>query len=944
MASTYSPNLRLELIGTGEQQGTWGSTTNTNLGTLLEEAIGGYASVTVSNIGDTTLTTNNGSADQSRNMVINLTGTISANRNVICPAIEKLYVVKNATTGGFSVTFKVTGQTGVTIPNGQTYFLYVNGIDANLIVGNVASTNATNTFTENQIIEVTDNTDAALRITQLGTGDALLVEDSSNPDSSPTVIKSDGKVLIGGTSEQTLYATTAASLQVLGGTTAQIVAARFSSDAIAPRLNFGKSRNATVGSQTVVNDGDVLFEVSGSGSDGANFILGSTIASLVDGTPGTNDMPGRLVFSTTADGASSPTERMRINNRGNINIGTAANPESVLQITGATTPTGLMIGSISGTTLTISGVTSGSVAVGDRVFVNSTTPDYNTYITAFGTGTGGVGTYTINNSATVAGGTTINFFPSRFNSIGFIETDTTSVAGQPFGGIEWYSSDSSTPGAGVKAYVAAVSEGTSAQSSLRFGTATTTSGTQAVERMRIGSNGNVTFGNADTTYPLHLFRATGEVKFNIENGTTGQDTYVNFTNPSYSGAEFLVGLAGAATGSYVWDRSSGRNIIFGTNDQQRMQISSAGNVSIGTADTTSGSQLIINNSASASTTSLALYSNGNYNGQMGLGVLTGSGDTVGLNARGASGSIALGTNNQERMRILSNGNVGVGTTNAQARLEVVGPTLNTSSSSTYAVNIANSGGGATADLSLGSNASYAYIQSFGGKPLYINSLGNPLLIGPAGGVVNKTVQTYLFDVNGQSAATQFVLSGSGNRYITSAAAGSGIVLQTNGSTDAVVLTSAGRVGVGTGAPACALEVVGGISTSRTAVTSPAATDGNVFSGTYTPTLTNAANIAASTAFTCQYMRVGNVVTVSGRVSIDPTTASTATTLGMSLPIASDLTEQTQLGGTFSTSAISTNTTGPISGNISNNRADFDIIVGTDVANRSYYFSFTYLVR
>lgn len=144
MASTYSPNLRLELIGTGEQQGTWGSTTNTNLGTLLEEAIGGYVSVTVSDVADTTLTTNNGSADQSRNMVINLTGALTGTRNVICPAIEKLYVVKNATTGGQSVVFKVSGQTGITIPNGAIEFLYVDGTDARTITGSIASQDSNN--------------------------------------------------------------------------------------------------------------------------------------------------------------------------------------------------------------------------------------------------------------------------------------------------------------------------------------------------------------------------------------------------------------------------------------------------------------------------------------------------------------------------------------------------------------------------------------------------------------------------------------------------------------------------------------------------------------------------------------------------------------------------------------------------------------------------------
>ena len=166
MPSTYSPNLRLELIGTGEQQGTWGGTTNNNLGTLLEEAIGGYVSVTVSDVADTTLTTNNGSADQSRNMVLNLVGTLSAARNVICPAIEKLYVVKNATTGGFAVTVKVSGQTGVSVPAGFTYFIYVDGVDARLITGSLANQLASNVaITGGTITGITD-----LAVADGGTG------------------------------------------------------------------------------------------------------------------------------------------------------------------------------------------------------------------------------------------------------------------------------------------------------------------------------------------------------------------------------------------------------------------------------------------------------------------------------------------------------------------------------------------------------------------------------------------------------------------------------------------------------------------------------------------------------------------------------------------------------------------------------------------------------
>lgn len=166
MASTYSTNLRLELIGTGDQQGTWGITTNRNLGTLLEEAIGGYTSVTVSDVGDTTLTVADGTSDQSRNMVINLTGTISAARNVICPAIEKLYVVKNATTGGFAVTFKVSGQTGISIPNGTTAFLYVDGTDARAINGSIAAQSASNVaITGGTITGITD-----LAVADGGTG------------------------------------------------------------------------------------------------------------------------------------------------------------------------------------------------------------------------------------------------------------------------------------------------------------------------------------------------------------------------------------------------------------------------------------------------------------------------------------------------------------------------------------------------------------------------------------------------------------------------------------------------------------------------------------------------------------------------------------------------------------------------------------------------------
>lgn len=181
MASTYSPNLRFELIGTGEQQGTWGTTTNTNIGTLIEEAISGYTSVTVSDGGDTTLTALDGASDQSRNMIINLTGTITASRNVICPAIDKLYIVKNATTGGYAVTFKVSGQTGVSIPNGQTVVIYVNSTDAVQATGNVANggTGATSFTAYALVAGGTTSTGALQSVSGVGTSGQVLTSNGA---------------------------------------------------------------------------------------------------------------------------------------------------------------------------------------------------------------------------------------------------------------------------------------------------------------------------------------------------------------------------------------------------------------------------------------------------------------------------------------------------------------------------------------------------------------------------------------------------------------------------------------------------------------------------------------------------------------------------------------------------------------------------------------------
>lgn len=128
MASDYSP-LKIELIGTGEQVATWGQTTNTNLGTAIEQAIGGKADVTMSSTTEQLTLTNTNAAQNARALYLNLTGTPGGAAVLEVPAVQKAYVVKNGTTGGFAVTVKVAGQTGVSVPNGATMHLYNNGTD-----------------------------------------------------------------------------------------------------------------------------------------------------------------------------------------------------------------------------------------------------------------------------------------------------------------------------------------------------------------------------------------------------------------------------------------------------------------------------------------------------------------------------------------------------------------------------------------------------------------------------------------------------------------------------------------------------------------------------------------------------------------------------------------------------------------------------------------------
>lgn len=171
MASTYS-DLKIELIANGEQSGTWGTTTNTYLGTAIEEAIVGRATANFSTDADLIISLTNSNATQvARNYILDVTSgvSLSTSRNLIVPTIDKPYIVENNTTGGQSIVVKTSAGTGVTVPNGKKMMVYANSTDVVAAFNNIPSgvtvtgsgtvvdTSATQTLT-NKTIDAANNT------------------------------------------------------------------------------------------------------------------------------------------------------------------------------------------------------------------------------------------------------------------------------------------------------------------------------------------------------------------------------------------------------------------------------------------------------------------------------------------------------------------------------------------------------------------------------------------------------------------------------------------------------------------------------------------------------------------------------------------------------------------------------------------------------------------
>jgi len=280
MASTYSTNLALELMATGEKANTWGDITNTNLGTLLEQSISGYVTqaITDGSSATTTITIPNGATGVARNMFIEMTGALTfSTTSLVVPANKKLYFIYNNTSGGYPVQVKVSGQTGVAVPNGQKVVLVSNGTDV-VVATNYMATLAIGALTSGRVPYATT---------------AGLLTDSSSLTFNGTKLTVGGLLDSALTSGRVPYATTSGEL----------------TDAANLTFNGTTLTAGGLSSPTLTNAGTLALSATG-----ANVVTASTNGS----------------------------ERMRIDSSGNVGIGTSA-PSSPLNVVSASSSLAIAI-------------------------------------------------------------------------------------------------------------------------------------------------------------------------------------------------------------------------------------------------------------------------------------------------------------------------------------------------------------------------------------------------------------------------------------------------------------------------------------------------------------------------------------------------------------------------------------------------------------------------
>ena len=318
MPSTYS-NLKIELIATGEQTGTWGTTTNTNLGTALEEAITGSATVSFSSADVTISLTNSNASQAARNLRLNLSGTSGGARTLTVPTIEKLYLINNGLAD--ACTVKNSTGTGIAVPAGKSMFVFNDGTNVVDAVTHLSS------LTLNTDLAVADGgtgaSDAGTARTNLGLGTMATQNGTSVSISGGSATGLSNLTTTNFTASGT--ATSSGTLAVTGGLTldgAAGTAGQFLTSAGAGNTpTWGGVSLGTMASQDANNvnitggsiTGLTTLSTSG-GTISATTLTATTTLGIGAGWTVVQDGSNNLIFKY------SGTNKMKIDSSGNLTV------------------------------------------------------------------------------------------------------------------------------------------------------------------------------------------------------------------------------------------------------------------------------------------------------------------------------------------------------------------------------------------------------------------------------------------------------------------------------------------------------------------------------------------------------------------------------------------------------------------------------------------------
>jgi hypothetical protein len=304
MTTAYTAKLQLALPVTGELDGTWGSTVNDSVTSMVEEAIAGLATISTWTGASHTLTTADGATSEARCMMLLLSGAPGAAGTVITPATNKVYLVTNLVTGGYAVTVKVSGQTGVSVPNGATLWLYCNGTDI------VTGVNYAPSLTLGAALTVASGGTGATTLTGLvkGNGTSAFSAATANtdyltPPSGTAILKANsGGALAGATAGVDYVAPTSGTAIQKANGSGGLTAATAGTDYVAATTGSAIQKANGSGGLTAATAGtDYIVPPSGTALLKAN--SGGALANAAAGTDYLAPPSGAAILKANSGGA-----------------------------------------------------------------------------------------------------------------------------------------------------------------------------------------------------------------------------------------------------------------------------------------------------------------------------------------------------------------------------------------------------------------------------------------------------------------------------------------------------------------------------------------------------------------------------------------------------------------------------------------------------------------